>query len=130
MKTATHSILAGLLLTVALHAAAGWEKVGDSESATHYIDPASIDRRGSFRRVLELQDFKQKDNYGAMSRQGLVEYDCLNNQRKFLKIDTYSKAMRGGKVIDIAEMEKDHTNWRINQSNSIAESIYKRVCSK
>ena len=45
-----------------------WEKLGDTPALTLYIDRTTLQRDGSIRRVLEMQDLKVPDPDGVMSR--------------------------------------------------------------
>lgn len=92
-------ILTLLLLTLTNPAWAEWVKHGKSpKGIDFYYDPTTIQKRGNFRRVLELQDLEKPDN-GELSRLSLSEYDCKKGRHRTLKISAHSEHKGSGKVL-------------------------------
>ena len=69
-------VLAALLLLATIPAWAEWVRLGETDTAIHYLDPATIRKDSNLRRVWELQDLKVRLPDGELSRRTLFEYDC------------------------------------------------------
>ena len=61
-------IILCLLALLAAPARAEWVAVSESNDLVAYIEPATIRKNGNFRKVWQVQDLKQRDEHGAMSR--------------------------------------------------------------
>jgi hypothetical protein len=120
-------ILLCLLALVAAPAWAEWVKVDETDEMTFYIDPAKIKKGGNLRRVWELQDLKQRDNDGEMSRRGLQEYDCEEERSRVLSMSTHSEAMTGGKVIMSGEL---NGKWKYIAPNTVSATVLSFVCAR
>jgi hypothetical protein len=120
-----------LLLTIALlvtgSAWADWVQVAGNDSASTYIDPATIRRDGNFRKVWQLQDLKQQYKDGTLSRRVRTEYDCMEERVRILFLSTHSSAMAGGDTLfshDTAD------TWTNVPPNTPSEIVLKIVCAK
>ena len=121
------AVLCFLFALVAAPAWAGWVKVGETNAASLYIDPASITEDGQLRRVLEIRDLKQRNEIGAMSLRGLFEYDCKEGKSRNLSVSAHSEAMAGGKTL---LSTSDPNSWNAVQPGTAVGSILKSVCAK
>ena len=96
-------LLVALLLAV-VPATAQWVPVSEGEETVFYVDPASIEKDGQYRRVWQLEDLKDSDEDGYCSYTLQVEYDCGTGRFRSLRV----KAFRG-QMADIGAgcIEKD-----------------------
>ena len=93
------AIFLGLLLATG-SAWAEWEPVFFTyDGDTNYIDPATIRKEGSLRKVWEILDLKQRHKDGEMSRRSRSEYDCKNERRRFMSISEHSEPMARGETL-------------------------------
>jgi Surface-adhesin protein E/SPOR domain len=105
-------LLAVLLTTLSTSTWASWVKYGESDHATYYYDPATIEKNGNLTRVWQFQDFKKPASDGSRSIRFLSEFDCAGSRYRILQWSTHSEETlrgdtiaKGGKVknwIDIA----------------------------
>ena len=63
---------------------AKWVKIGQSDAGELLLDPETNRKEGHIRRVWQLQNFKQADDFGAMSRRYRKEYDCTDKRNRIL----------------------------------------------
>ena len=105
---------------------AGWLRVGETANATHYFDPVTISNDGNLRSVWELQDLKQRDKQGAMSRRSLFEYDCKKERSRLLSIFTHSELGAKGKVL-ISDDEPE--KWNNSEPGTSTAAILKFLCT-
>ncbi len=87
------------LMLAAAPAFAEWVKVGRTDAAVHYVDPATVRKDGNLRRVWALQDLVDERPDGTMSIRALQEYDCGNGRFRFLSVAAHSGPMAGGHVL-------------------------------
>jgi hypothetical protein len=78
---------------------AEWVKVGTSQTAVHYVDPATVRSDGNLRLVWSLQDLVDERPDGTHSIRVLQEYDCAENRFRYLQVASYSGPMARGKVL-------------------------------
>ena len=97
-------ILYFLIAVVAAPAWAAWVAVSESNDLVAYIEPASIRKNGHFRKVWQVQDLKQRDEHGAMSRRLLIEYDCKDERFRVLATSTHSEPVAAGKTLVSADV--------------------------
>ena len=89
-----------LLLTLSTSLAwAEWVKVSVTDEHTTYIDPATIRKDGNLRKVWTIQDRKQRDKDGEMSRRTLIEYDCKEERYRVRSGTTHSDPMARGNTL-------------------------------
>jgi hypothetical protein len=121
------TILGALLLAISLPAVAEWVEVAETDKVHVYLDPATIRKDGNLRKAWELQNLKQRDKSGYLSRRFLWEFDCKEERRRSLSFSIHSEPMAGGNVLG-SESETDP--WHHIAPGTIAADILKRVCSK
>lgn len=115
------------LVALAAPALAEWEKVSESESASYFIDRATLLSNGNLRRVWQLQNLKQRDRDGELSRRALVEYDCREVKNRTLSLSMHPEPMAGGKPLDAYS---DPTSPRNIVPGSSGEVIYRLLCGR
>jgi hypothetical protein len=114
------------LMLLAGAAWAEWVVYNQSESSTHYFDPATIRKDGNMRRVWTIQNFEQRGTDGQMSNRAQFEYDCKEERYRFLDISQHSEPMAGGKVLT---MEIGSGLWRGIAPGTISASMLDIVCA-
>lgn len=109
---------------------AKWVKVDEAEdgSIAFYIDPDSIRKNGNLRKVRQIQNLKQRDKDGFMSRRMLKEYDCKEERSRTLSLSTHSDPMAGGVTL----WSKDYSDneWSAIPPNTVGETLLKIICAK
>jgi hypothetical protein len=77
-----------------------WAKWSEGKEAVFYYDPATVTKKDNLRRVWEVQDLRQRDEFfGALSRRLLTEYDCTVARTRHLYISAHAERMVGGKIL-------------------------------
>ena len=118
-------VLTVVLLIAVVPAWAKWVKGAETDDAVIYIDPAKIRKNGQLRRVWRLQDLKQRDADGVLSRRGLQEFDCKGMRFRVLSGTGYDGPMGTGK--DLRRFDSA-TEWATTNPATPAEDILRRVC--
>lgn len=104
-----------------------WMKVAEFNSANHYIDPATIRRKGQFRGVWVVIDAKQRDEDGVMSWRALEEYDCKEGRYRIFSPTGYSQPLAGG---DVLRFQNGSGKWTYIAPDTPAETKRRLVCAK
>jgi hypothetical protein len=118
-----------LLLLVTCSVCAEWVKVGsivEPLGATNYIDPVTIRKDGNLRKVWEMQDLKQRDKDGVMSRRARTEFDCKNERYRILSIDAHSAPMARGETL---YLDNETGAWFEIPPQSASQIVLKIVCA-
>jgi hypothetical protein len=115
------------LLLASSGAWADWVKLGETDEATFYIDPATIRKEGNLRRVWEMQDLKQKGRNGQLSFRARTEYDCNQDRIRILSLSTHSELMGSGKTLSRGSHPLE---WEDIPPGTYFEAILKIVCAK
>ena len=116
-----------VLALIAAPAMAEWEKVSESDTAAYFIDPATLQKNGTLRRIWQVQNLKQRDKDGELSRRALVEYECREGQNRTLSLAMHADAMGEGKKLD---SYSDPSSPRKVAPGSSGEVILKLVCAR
>jgi hypothetical protein len=116
-----------LLLALANSPAwAEWVRVGRTEAAVHYVDPATLGKYGNLRRVWALQDMRGAGPEGVMSIRVLQEYDCADGRFRYLSLAAHSAPMAGGQVLSAQELRDE---WSSGPAGTKPSAIAKIVCA-
>ena len=107
-------------------ATAEWVKLVENDIGSLFVDPATIQTSGNFRKVWRVVDLKRSDE-GVMSRRLLDEYDCKGARARSLSLSTHSGPMAGGKVL-LSGVPSD--TWDAIPHNTPLETIFKFVCAR
>jgi len=106
---------------------ATWEEVVTGVSGdVAYIDPATIKKEGSIRRVWGLTDLANPTSEGVLSRRYLREIDCKNERTRILTISAHSKSMGDGVTLGI---NPEVQSWSYIAPETVMAFIQKRVCA-
>ena len=93
-------ILMVLLAVVSSNAMAEWESIDVDDDSTTYIDKSTIRKHDQFAKMWTMFDYRkqQKDSHGiSKSQTMLIEFDCDDEQFRFLAINYYSGKNGQGK---------------------------------
>ena len=114
------------LMLAAVPVRAEWVKVGRTNAAVHYVDPATVRKDGNLRRAWAMQDMVRAGPSGMMSIRALQEYDCADGRFRYLSVSAHSGPMAGGYVLAVHDL-RDTWNARLPGTNQYA--IGKIVCA-
>ena len=120
--------LAIFLLLLSSPAWAGWKSVGEDDTATSYVDPATIVRSGNTAKLSSLLDYKafqRMVEVGYFSQKALVEYDCAERKARGLSVSLHAEHMGEGKVI--YEDTSPH-EWESVSPDTMTETLWKVAC--
>ncbi len=92
-------VVMGLMFVAGSAQSQAWTRLGETEQVTLYVNRNSIERDGQVRRVWEVQDLKQADPDGVMSRRYLNEYDCFHKMYRISQMTSYAGPMLSGKKL-------------------------------
>jgi hypothetical protein len=129
-----NTILALILATLNYCALAQeWVKFGENSVGVQYIDPATIKRdwslrRWSLRRVWQVFNWGERLDNGEMSQRFLVEYDCREEQYRYLAWDAMTEAMGKGEPIGSSPNRSEA--WSHIAPGTIHSAILIFVCSQ
>src|SRR6185295_11798686 len=85
------AVVAGMTaVSFAIPAWAEWVKIGTTNMAVHYIDPATVRSFGNLRQVWLMQDMVEADIDGVRSVRALQELNCQDGRYRFLSVTAYS----------------------------------------
>lgn len=92
------------LMFAASPAWAEWVKVGRTDAAVHYVDPATVRKDGNLRQVWAMQDIVQSGDDDVRSIRTLQEYDCAQHRFRYLSLQAHSGPMAGGEILAAHEL--------------------------
>ena len=124
MKT----LLLAILFLFTSSAWAEWITIGENDADTLYIDFASLKPSGQIRKILELQDFKQRGKDGAMSVLTKSEYDCEKGTYRVMAVTTFAGPMAAGKKI--STKTTNSKVWISVESAADDETVFDTVCAQ
>lgn len=122
------SLLLPLLLLATGSAWAGWEEVATTDEVTFYVDRATIRKDGNLRRMWVVQDLKQRNEGGTLSRRSRNEYDCKGERSRILALSTHAESMAGGKLIK--NLGEDPQGWSEIPPGAVSENLLKIACAQ
>jgi hypothetical protein len=123
------SFLLPLLLLATGSAWAGWERVGESDTGIFYVDRATIRKDGNLRRMWSVEDLKQRNESGAMSRRLRYEYDCKGERSRILALSTHTEPMADGKTLYITTGDLNES-WDEIPPGSAIEKLLATACAR
>ena len=126
-------LLLTLILTlISTSAMAEWTIVDSNADGGFdvYIDHTTIHRVANMARAWELYDYKAEQNvngFKLLSVKTQSEYDCGEEQRRYLAYRSYSGNMGDGKKVDSSS---DPDIWAPIAPGSMGDKLWKIVCGK
>ena len=122
------ALLTVALLLAATSAWAEWVKVAETRDTVFYVDPASIDRKGSLRQATVVQDYTPPETGGVRSRQVTYEIDCAGERLRSLAVAEHSEAMARGAPVSSSARESE---WLVvaprTGSNIASKASYRAI---
>ena len=126
VKHARASALALVLLGLGSAAQAmSWTRVGETADVTLYLNRNAVEKDDYIRRVWEMQDLKQPDGDGVMSRRYQNEYDCKHKMHRIVRMDSFSGPKLSGQRLFSIE---DGGYWRKIPPNGLFVLPYIWLC--
>ena len=121
-----------LVLAIALLFAgsvwAEWSSIGENDVDSLYVDLQSMHSQGNIRKVLELQDLKQRGKNGEMSVLTKSEYDCEKATYRVMAVTTFAGPMAAGKKISSKNINSKV--WISVESAADDETVFDTVCAQ
>ena len=121
-----------LVLAIALLVAgsvwAEWSNIGENDVDSLYVDLQSMHSQGNIRKVLELQDLKQRGKNGEMSVLTKSEYDCEKATYRVMAVTTFAGPMAAGKKISTKTINSKV--WISVESETDGETVFDTVCAQ
>lgn len=107
---------------------AEWSNIGENDVDTLYVDLQSMHSQGNIRKILELQDLKQRGKNGEMSVLIKSEYDCEKGTYRVMAVTTYAGPMAAGKKISTKNINSKV--WIAVESAADDETVFDTVCAQ
>ena len=127
-KNITIKTLLLLSLSVTGSAWAEWEEISVTDTATFYIDPATIRKDGNFRKVWGIANFKTREKDGTMSSRSRDEFDCKNERNRKHAFSKHSESMAKG--TPTYSYSGEPSDWRDTPPGSAIDFVMKFVCNQ
>lgn len=117
-----------LLVGLSTNVFAEWTMVAESDNSVNYANLATIRRHGDTAKMWSLTDYKvsqelTQDRY--LSDEGQYEYNCTEEQFRFVTVTFYSGNMSSGKQIYTIS---DGSKWQPVRPGSTGEKTFKVAC--
>jgi hypothetical protein len=122
-------LLLPILLLATGSAWAEWEKIAANNDATFYVDRATLRKDGNLRRMWSIQNLKQRNKDGEISRRIRYEYDCKGERSRALALSTHTEPMADGKTLFSSSGDLNDP-WNDIPPESAGERILKIVCAQ
>ncbi len=125
-------VLTVLSMLAAAPAWAEWVKVSESDLAVWYLDPATIRKDGSLRRVWRIKDHHkhQVSSDGIASYRNLDEYDCKDERFRTIVWSAHSGPMATGVILQSSDNNPYGGTWIYIPPATIEAGWLKFVCSR
>ena len=106
---------------------AQWAKLGEGPESDAYVDLATIQRLGNFRRVWEIQDMHKRNPDGAMSSRSFTEYDCRGKRARIISLSTHPEPMAVGAAL---VSEDNPRPWAVVSLGTTGEAVLDIACKR
>lgn len=120
-----------LLAVVSSSAWAEWVELGGNDTATTYVDAATIRKVGDMVKMWSLFDLKPPRDAGQnkpyMSMMTQDEYDCKEERSRALSMNFYSGSMGRGGLI---HTDSDPGKWSPIVPGSAQTHLWEFACGK
>lgn len=107
---------------------AEWSGIGDNDVDTLYVDLQNMHPQGHIRKILELQDLKERGKNGEMSVLTKSEYDCEKATYRVIAVTTFAGPMAAGKKISTKNINSKV--WVSVESETDGETVFDTVCAQ
>ena len=119
--------IAAMLMLPSISAWSAWDAVYETKTAVHYIDPSTVQKDGQLRRVLTLQDLRQRGERGELSMRALMEYDCNAKRVRVVSAAAHRGQMATG---DISARVSKPAEWIPIANESSFNTTLRYVCAQ
>jgi hypothetical protein len=114
------------LMALMPFARAEWVKVFENiRGTTSYVDTDSVPGGGRFRKVAELQSYKNPSPEGMLSMKMNKEYDCKEELSRMISYTAYTGKMGAGEAMGTVTPPVE---WQSVSKNPGAKGAFRRVC--
>ena len=104
------------------------EKVFENiRGTTVFIDPTTVQINGNYRRIWELQSYREPGPRGVLSMKIHKEYDCKRDAARMLSYTMYKGKMGEGEQIGTVSNPGD---WQDVSKNPGGKGGFRKVCQK
>jgi hypothetical protein len=107
-------------------AQAMWVTVTRNETATVYVDSASIVHLGTHKRIWVVYDLVSQDVEGQQSVKSYIEYDCGETKYKTLSASSHANRMGAGPVLKSLPVPGD---WKPVTQDALSRQLYSFACA-
>ena len=101
------AIASTLLLLAATSVCAGAVKVTVAGDTVYYVEPESVNKKGSVQRLSVIHDYSKPEPGGVRSRRVLYEVDCTAERLRSLSATEHSEPMAQGNVVNSWERQSE-----------------------
>ena len=95
-----------------------------------FVDPDTIKKRGNIRKAWGLSAFMNRNENGALSNRWQQEFDCKEEQLRYLAFSRHSDRFAKGTILHTEDINQKDAPWQPVAPNTIDSEILKYVCSK
>jgi len=120
-------VIAAALLMLTHSAWAEWVKYSETNAATFYYDPTTLERKGGARSVWTLVEFAQPQRRGERSMRSHTEVGCAEKRFRHLAMSGHTGSMAGGKVVGT---NKRTSPWQPIAAGTAAAHLLEAVCGR
>lgn len=107
-------------------AQAMWVTVTRNETATVYVDSASIVQLGTHKRIWVVYDLVSLDVEGQQSVKSYIEYDCGETKYKTISATSHANRMGNGPVLKSLPVPGD---WKPVTQDALSRQLYAFACA-
>ena len=122
-----------LLMAFSCSVWAEWKFIEQGTSSKHsfFIDPMTIKKEGNKRKVWELKNLFQMGKMGEMSTRSRIEYDCKEEQYRFIQISYFPEKFATGSVLLVHNYQINIPGgeWSQIAPETVDEALFKFVCA-
>lgn len=126
--TAVSGMALACLLTCTATTATPMKLIETAKGTSVYVDPDVIDKSTDQRKVVELWNYTQPDQFGDFSSVLETEYECSTKSRRLIRVTGYEAQMGQGKKTGVRE--NPDKEWHPIPSGQLMEAVFRGVCLK
>lgn len=119
-------LAAAILIFASASGRAEWTEIVETAKGTHYFDISTVKKNGNFRKVWVMTSMKSPAPNGAMSRRTLQEFDCKEEQSRFLSLEEFREDKLRGELI--GRLGANPEGWIPIAPNTASRSMLEAIC--
>ena len=131
---AMKNLFLACLMLLAGSAWAEWEYIAESDNSgevvSFWVDPSTIKKNGNRRKIWGITAFMSPNKFGALSFRWQEEYDCKEEQARYLAFSSHSDHFAKGKTIHVDDSIPKDAPWIPVAPGTMQSGVMKFVCSK